>query len=155
MIAVGVVRGVTLIKVTGDVDERFQPSAQQLAAIKPGPIEIDCTAIGMINSIGTRNWINFLRALAPKGPYSFRGCHDNFLAYARMVPLFTNNAKVLSFYVPFECTSCDARTEVLHETRAVVEIERLFQPVPCKACGAETEPAADAEEYERVLGTAT
>src|SRR5687767_11883227 len=107
MLQIAKEKGVTVLKVAGNIDERFQPPAVQLAKIDPVSVEIDCSAVGDINSIGTRHWINFLGAL-PKGcTYSFRGCRDNFLAYARFVPLFTNGAKIHSFFIPFECDACN------------------------------------------------
>ena len=77
-------------------------------------IVLDLQAVKAINSVGIREWLNWIRPLADKLPIELVNCPKALVFQFNMVEGFLpKNAHVASFYVPFFCEKCDREDNVL------------------------------------------
>jgi hypothetical protein len=77
-------------------------------------IEIDLQGVKAINSVGIREWLNWIRPLADKAEITLTRCPKALVFQFNMVDGFLPaRTKVESFYVPFFCEKCDKEDNVL------------------------------------------
>lgn len=89
----------TILLLAGQVDESFPA---ELASIKVGAeLVINLDQVKMINSLGIREWIKYMTAMASK-KIEFIKCPKIFIDQVNMVQGFIMpNCKIVSFYVPY------------------------------------------------------
>ncbi|MES2857314.1 MAG: hypothetical protein V4692_15700 [Bdellovibrionota bacterium] len=85
--------------------------------VEDGPqtkIVIDLKDIKTINSVGIREWLNWIKPLTEKFEIVLENCPKAMVFQFNMVEGFLPpKAKVTSFFVPFYCESCDREDNVL------------------------------------------
>ena len=119
--AVSTSRGDALsVKFEGTIDEDVQFPSLNLNG--HGSVELDLQNIRAINSVGIREWLNWIRPLAEQVPITLINCPKAMVFQFNMVEGFLpKRALVSSFYVPFYCEKCDREDNVLftvgHEAR--------------------------------------
>ena len=97
----------------GSIDEDvvFPP----VAAGANAAIRIDLQAVKSINSVGIREWLNWIRPLSDAGAkITLARCPKAFVFQLNMVEGFLPKGGVVeSFYVPFFCEKCDKESAAL------------------------------------------
>lgn len=123
----------TRVVIKGDITE-----ATRFADLLPalvGRVDFDLSQVRYMNSLGVREWIEFLRR-APIQGYEFHACSVAFVLQASLVSGVTGRGTVASFFAPYACERCDHADERLLQTAAVLAIEGRQPPVfACPRCG--------------------
>jgi anti-anti-sigma regulatory factor len=88
-----------------DEDNNLKALVEQIPA---GPVMIDLAGIARINSVGIRDWVNWLAALEANGTRAVLvGCSPPIVAQINLVKNFAGNGAVKSFQIPYHCSECD------------------------------------------------
>lgn len=127
----------TLIRIEGEIDESFDPSA---IAGRRGVVVIDLDGVRRITSHGVLQWITALRGLEANY-YCFINCRPCTMDQFNLVHGFRQNGEVVSFYAMFSCPACAHELAQLIDLRHSSDIvETLALPhVACPKCGGATE----------------
>ena len=77
-------------------------------------IVLDLKSIKAINSVGIREWLNWIRPLAEKADFVLENCPKAMVFQFNMVEGFLPpKSTVASFFVPFYCEKCDKEDSIL------------------------------------------
>jgi hypothetical protein len=88
-----------------------------------GELHIDLQNVSSINSVGIREWLNWITPLAEKSKVILMNAPKALVFQFNMVEGFLpKNAKVNSFYVPYFCETCDQEYNVLFNVGKEVEV---------------------------------
>lgn len=141
--------GATWVALSGQLNEAadLKPLSQL-----PGPLVIDLSGLDRINSVGVRDWMDFVRAREQAGiELTFERCSPSMVSQMSMITHFMGTrSRVKSIQIPYLCTAC--KTEHLH----VLEVTRgvQIQPqIPCPNCRAAMEVDDLLETYIEALRT--
>ena len=100
------------LQFSGTIDEDVEFPAVE--AGKYDTITLDLKAVKAINSVGIREWLNWIRPLAEKSKFVLENCPKAMVFQFNMVEGFLPpQARVASFYVPFYSESADQEENVL------------------------------------------
>jgi anti-anti-sigma regulatory factor len=113
-----------------DEDNNLKALVEEIPA---GPVMIDLAGIARINSVGIRDWVNWLSALEAKGTQPVLvGCSPPIVAQINLVKNFAGNGAVKSFQIPYHCRECD------EEKIETVETSQMLTSTPpaclCPRC---------------------
>lgn len=136
------------LAVAGRLDETAQLVAQ-VPAWAARTVVIDGRAITAINSIGIREWMHFVAALAAAGAaVVHEACAEPLVEQMCFIPAVRGGGEVRSFHAPYACGACGHEASVLIDVaRHRAGLLRLeAPPAACDACGA---PMALADVPER------
>ena len=101
-----------VIVLEGSIDEDVKFPA--VDASKHAAIRVDLQGVKTINSVGIREWLNWIRPLAEARPVTLSKCPKALVFQLNMVEGFLpKNGTVDSFFVPFFCEKCDKEQSVL------------------------------------------
>ena len=107
----------------------------QLNLVKPSSsdISLDLGGIRRLNSVGVREFCNFMERLKDRRVRVTR-CSQAIVSQANLVSGFLGNAVIESFFVPLFCDACDDESELLVLTH---EYKKSGLPAQsCASCGA-------------------
>jgi hypothetical protein len=77
-------------------------------------MKINLAAISSINSVGIREWLDWIRPIAEKVSIVLENCPKSMVFQFNMVEGFLPpRATVSSFYVPYFCDQCDLEKNIL------------------------------------------
>lgn len=127
------------LKLAGSIDEEMA-----LAELKVGQYEaivIDVGGINFINSVGSREWVKWMKEVGRGSKLSFINCPKIFIDQTNMIEGFVPpNASIDSFLVPYFCNACETQTP---KTFATADIRGKSDKVPeftvCSGCGKKAE----------------
>jgi hypothetical protein len=119
----------TEIHLRGVITEQFVVDVNKLPAGRP--IIVDTGEVKNINSLGVRNWIRFVNSLCQRAPVTIRRLSPSLVIQVSMISNFLGEAKIESFFSPWECPHCRHWHETLHGID-----EDLPSSIPCPKCGA-------------------
>lgn len=132
--------------IVGNIGERIDLYGMPLEGIDE--LTIDFEKVNYINSIGVKNWINWMSRIPKKLRVHFVNCIPAIVNQLNSVVGFISESGIVeSFFVPFACDHCG------REDRLVVERGKAFEyPSPtnpprhvvpenitCQKCGKEME----------------
>ena len=124
----------TTVFLRGDLVNDVKPSFESLEALfETRELIFDCEGLGKINSIGVRHWLMFLDRISKAHDFSFRCCREGFMDTATMIPGFTRNRQIESFYTNISCASCVNEKSVLVKVKKKKAVRP--DPVTCEKCG--------------------
>lgn len=96
----------------GTIDEDAQFPSVDVSKIKK--VVIDLQAVKTINSVGIREWLDWIRPVAEKTEITLARCPKALVFQFNMVEGFLpQKAQVTSFQVPFYCEKCDREESVM------------------------------------------
>jgi hypothetical protein len=140
------------VTLKGTIDEA---SGKTLLDILPKLLDadliFDCAAVGAINSVGFRQWIQFLRSLEGKSSFEFQNCPMSYVEYAGLLAETAYASRITSVLVPFRCLSCGREDNPSYELDAIDE-KAGFGIAVCAACNGVLEPQLPATEFTRLRG---
>ena len=122
------------VVIKGDITEasRFDDLVPALV----GRVDFDLSQVRYMNSLGVREWVEFLRA-APIQGYELHACSVAFVLQACLVEGVLGRGTVSSFFAPYACERCERTEERLLQTAAVLAAEDRQPPVFACRCGGE------------------
>jgi len=129
-----IVEGADRIRVVlkGDITEAT--SFKDLLPVMVGRVDFDLSQVSYINSLGVREWVNFLRRAGVQG-YEFHACSTAFILQASLVPDVLGRGTVASFFAPYHCEECEYGEERLLQTATVLASEAREPPeYQCPSC---------------------
>jgi hypothetical protein len=86
-------------------------------------VMVDLKGIRSINSVGIREWLNWIRPLSETSQVVFLKTPKALVFQMNMVEGFLpKNGTVKSFYVPFYCEACDKEENVLFTVGQEVQV---------------------------------
>jgi hypothetical protein len=138
----------TVVKFAGEIDENADFT--ELRRWLEGPVTFHLGGIRRINSCGVREWVNFVRDLPEVTGLTFTHCSTAIVTQLNMIYNFRGNARILSFYAPYVCESCNAESDKLLDVEAQFPQENIDQ-VPEFACERCREPMEFDDLPERYL----
>lgn len=125
----------TRVVLKGDITEAT--SFRDLETAMVGRVDFDLSQVRYMNSLGVREWVEFLRK-SPIHGYEFHACSVPFVLQASMVDDVLGRGTVTSFFAPYHCDRCDHHEERLLQTAAVLASENLEPPsFSCPHCDGE------------------
>ena len=139
----------------GEIHENFK---SQLIAIPPAKsYVINLAGLRSINSLGLREWSQFLMALSQKAQITLEDCSVVFIDQANIVPQILANSKVSSFFAPYYCPRCNielnCKLSVANHRKKLTERRA---PQIIHSCGEELQFDALEESYffnvDKLLG---
>jgi hypothetical protein len=132
------------VALKGDIDERadFSPIWQHDIQA----LNVDLSEVRRINSVGVRNWMEFVNTLAEKNiEVVFERCSVPIVQQLNMIASFRGRGLVASVFAPYYCSKCD------HDHRQLVELNGsvvdLEAKMSCPNCGGPLEFDDIAETY--------
>lgn len=125
----------TTLRLSGAIDETAQ--LVELGSRVDPPLVIDLGGVKLINSIGVRDWVRFLRAVVPRGPVTLRHCPVLMVNQFNLIRGAATGAHIDSFQAPYMCDGCGAEEIVeLTPGRHLPKGSKSTPPdFPCPRCG--------------------
>ncbi|MFC1585639.1 hypothetical protein ACFL5V_08845 [Fibrobacterota bacterium] len=127
---------VSLVRFTGSVNERLVMENILHQGLKPQVI-IDLKNVSRINSTGTQDFIKGIREISHGRKIMLSGCSMAMVQQFNMIDNMTQGCRILSFYAPYYCNSCDAvfqmEIDVEKEEQALNNFQAPSQK--CRKCG--------------------
>lgn len=135
----------TVVRLRGDLINELADSFDAMGSLlETRSVIFDCEGIEKVNSIGVRHWLGFLDKLSKVHVFRFRNCGESFMDSALMIPGFTRNAPIDSFYVTLSCPDCS------NESRMYISVAENKShgndKMTCEKCGNQMEYPSDFEE---------
>jgi hypothetical protein len=124
----------TTVFLRGDLVNDVKASFESLEALfDTRDLVFDCEGLGKINSIGVRHWLMFLDRISKAHDFRFQSCREGFMDTAIMIPGFTRNRPIDSFYTSITCSGCTNEKSILVKVKKKKAIRP--DPVTCEKCG--------------------
>lgn len=137
----------------GAMDERTGLPA--LPEPLPARLIVDLSGVNLINSLGCRNWVNWVKPFEKGGRLELEKCPPPVVNQANiLVGFLPPFAEVTSFFVPYFCEPCE------HEEFVLVQAGKDYGPGQklsmsptrsCPKCGEVTELDVMPERYFKFL----
>lgn len=125
------------VRIVGTIDERFD-GKQAASRVKSKTVVVNCAGVTLVTSFGIRAWIDFVQSFArSKTALVMVECSPSFVGELNQVVDFAGDGSVVSFYAPYQCTSCSAERSFLLRTDTDQEVIRKREPpqFSCLVCG--------------------
>lgn len=110
----------------GEINETFQfEKLVDKLQESGGALTFDLAGIRRLNSVGVRQWVNFMRALSDVDEITemnFVRCAVPVVSQINMIHEFLGRAKVLSFYAPY------AHSETGDEEHRLLDVKDITDP---------------------------
>ena len=120
----------TTIRLQGALDENVVHD--ELAQTITQPVVFDLEELGTINSVGVREWVQFVDRIADFGPHELVRCSPAFVFQLNLIYNFLGNARVQSVIAPYVCDSCKIERNIEVDTRA--GSNTVLPKLACKTC---------------------
>jgi hypothetical protein len=136
------------ISLAGRIDENADLAALA-AAVPPDGATLDLGGLTRINSIGIREWMDFVMGLAPR-KVRLERCAPVFVEQLNAIANFTGGAELVSVLASFECEN-DGEVTNLEVQLDDARKQKLPAAPACRQCGATMTPAQEDAQYYRFL----
>jgi hypothetical protein len=131
-------RALTL-RLGGSIDEEMSLNDMDIDQYKT--VFIDVGQIEFINSVGSREWVKWMKDLNTDIKLRFLNCPKIFIDQANMIEGFVpQHATIDSFSVPYFCEGCENLTFNTYQTTEIQgKVDRIPEFVDCEHCGKKAE----------------
>ena len=137
-----------VISLVGSVDESAADALNTLKSLPKGTYSIDLAGILSINSIGVRNWLNFIKDFQTEREVKFSNCTYEFIRQVNMIPPFKGKGEIESFFAQFYCETCDNSFDLLFDAKSPVDLLRSkLSSQRCPSCSTISECVESPNEY--------
>lgn len=127
----------------------LEPLAQEISSAH---VVFDLAGIVRVNSIGCRQWLKMVQALAARGiSIVLERCSVPIVQQLTMIAGFEGNGRVRSFYIPLYCEACEHEMDQLVTLESGVQ-EVLMRGEVCPSCAAHMQLDDLPECYEGLTG---
>ena len=142
----------SVVKLVGFLDEENKLK-RLVEKIPAGTAMIDLAGVERINSLGIRDWVNWMAALEANGTRPVLvSCSPAIVAQINLVKNFTGHGAVKSFQVPYHCRECDEDRVIVVETSDMSSPDVPPPSVRCKSCERDMDVDEMPESYFAFLG---
>ncbi len=147
---------------SGTIDEDVQFPVLDITTVKK--INFDLKDVKSINSVGIREWLNWIKPLSEKTRVTMKNCPKTLVFQFNMVEGFLpKGSQVESLYVPFFCEKCDLEENVLFHIGKEIKVEGgnvsvhfdLEKIKPCKEAACELSMDVTEAKYFHFLKRST
>jgi anti-anti-sigma regulatory factor len=122
----------TRVVLKGDFTEAT--SFGDLLPAMVGRVDFDLSQVTYMNSLGVREWCNFLRDASVQG-YEFHACSIPFVLQASLVDDVLGKGTVTSFFAPYHCPECDYQEDKLLQSATILASDKNEPPqFSCPSC---------------------
>lgn len=90
----------------GEIHENFK--AKQVSLPSSAKTFINLAGLRSINSLGIREWSQFIHMLSQQTQVFLEECSVVFIDQANIVPQIAANCSIVSFYAPYFCPQCNS-----------------------------------------------
>jgi anti-anti-sigma regulatory factor len=129
------------IRFSGALDERSE--LPELEGDTQGRLFINLSELSLINSLGCRQWVKWLKSVKAKGGIVLEECSTPVVNQMNiLVGFLPPSVQVQSCYVPYFCDSCAKEEQVivrLDDADPKKSVEALPETRECPHCGSEME----------------
>jgi hypothetical protein len=139
--------GESEVRLFGIIDEHADLSA--LDALPARRVVLNLRGIRRINSFGVRLWMDQIKKVSARVPLEFVEVPPPIVDQANMLEGFLGRGKVISFYVPYACETCDQYVERL--VTAADCVRGGLPEVRCATCSSVLEVDDVEEQYLQIL----
>jgi DNA-directed RNA polymerase subunit RPC12/RpoP len=126
------------LTIAGRIDDSASFAALP-AQLPAGEIVIDTEGVTFVNSIGMREWIRLLRALAATHRVRLERVADVLMTQMNLIAELAGSVAIASFHAQYACPACGAEAAPL--------VDERLAPVACPECGSAMELADFPERY--------
>jgi anti-anti-sigma regulatory factor len=126
--------GAPVLRLYGAIDEDADFTDILESANRYTEIRIDLGGITRINSVGVREWVNFVRALDSHESVVLERCVPVVVTQLNMIANFAGTGRVVSVYAPYVCDECGHEESNLVDTSGTIDVES-FSERTCPNCG--------------------
>ena len=132
----------------GDLNESCEGELKDLLGkIEVPSLVVDAERVELINSLGARYWMIFMKALSKKATaVRFKRCSPAFVESCNMYPSFVPENSIESLFFPAKCQSCGEVDPAL-VIRENFSKENPVADHKCGTCQSPLEPSLDVEEF--------
>ena len=127
-----------IMNIDGRIDERanFAPFVKTV----PSAMDIYCRGVTRINSIGVGIWTRFFHKFRCEGTQlRFHEVSPVLVDQMSFIMGFIEKKEVVSFCLPFECTSCSLETIQVEQVATFNPKTGAGMQMPCPSCGQKLE----------------
>jgi len=125
--------GITVVSFFGEIDENADFA--DLACHLSGKVVFDLSDVRRMNSMGVREWINFVGKLPDVHCLTLSRCSIAIVTQLNMIHNFRGRAHIRSFYAPFVCDACNNEEEKLIDVAEMMtEGSARVPEFSCSAC---------------------
>ena len=136
----------------GPIDENCGEALNGLHGQVGNKVVLNFRKLEYVNSLGIRNWINFLINFEEGRDVTFDDCPSDVIMQINMVPKFVGSCKVKSFFGNFSCESCGHEMEVnFSADESQDDLIEKSSNIQCEKCQAIMEFEEDADSYFEFL----
>ena len=136
----------------GDVDENFDH--KKVPIVEHSTITLHLAELKTFNSVGIREWINFVSKLSSAGTLIFKECSVPMIDQINMVPESLGNGSVESFYAPYYCDCGQEINKLVVTNEYDEQLKNSIAPsFECSNCHKELEFDALEESYFQFAST--
>lgn len=121
----------TRIVIKGDITEAV--SFGGLLPHMVGRVSFDMSQVRYMNSLGVREWVEFLARANAQG-YEFHACSVAFTLQASMVQGVLGRGTVISFFAPYLCEECEHEDEPLLQSATILAADYEPPTLSCPRC---------------------
>ena len=121
----------TRIVIKGDITEAV--SFAELLPSVVGRVSFDMSQVRYMNSLGVREWVDFLDKANAQG-YEFHACSVAFILQASMVMGVLGRGTVVSFFAPYVCEDCEHQDEPLLQSATILAADYEPPTLACPEC---------------------
>jgi hypothetical protein len=137
-----------VLHLAGRIDENADLAALE-SQIPAEGTHADLSELTRINSIGVREWMDFVAALG-KRPLVLERCAPVFVDQLNAIANFAGETKVASVMAAFECED-DGNVQLVEARIDDLQAGKLPTAPRCEKCNGETVPTQESELYYRFL----
>lgn len=121
----------TRIVIKGDITEAVSFSGLLPSVV--GRVSFDMSKVRYMNSLGVREWVEFLNEATAQG-YEFHACSVAFTLQASMVMGVLGRGTVISFFAPYVCEQCEHQDEPLLQSATILAADYEPPTLSCPEC---------------------
>ncbi|HRE89967.1 MAG TPA: hypothetical protein PK095_12605 [Myxococcota bacterium] len=140
--------GFTVVRLDGVIDEHNELAGYTERIGAGEALFIDLGGVKRLNSVGVRDWVNWLRALKPKfARIVLFDCPPPVMNEVNFVKNFADGAHITTFSVPLFCARCNKEENRLLESAALLGNGRKLPSFACGQPSCENTIDDDEESY--------
>ena len=139
-----------LIHLSGVVDE--SANLDKTIGTVPAELQVECSGIVRLNSVGVKGWIKFFQGIQQKGTkIRYVNCSSAIVEQFNQISNFSCGGVVESMQIPFSCAKCKTQFEQVFPSAYVKEKNFEIPDVKCQKCDAQATFDDIPDEYFRFM----
>jgi anti-anti-sigma regulatory factor len=140
--------GFTVVRLDGVIDEHNELASYTERIGSGEALFIDLGGVKRLNSVGVRDWVNWLRALKPKfARIVLFDCPPPVMNEVNFVKNFADGAHITTFSVPLFCARCNKEENRLLESAPLKSNGRKLPSFACEQASCENTIDDDEDSY--------